>query len=230
MILKILGTRGKIEAKRPGHVMHSGLLVDDKILCDLGEQEFLKYNPKAVFITHLHPDHAFFIEGNKEIKINVPVYAPEKSEKLKSIKVISKPVEIKGYLFLPIPTLHSLKLKSQGYLIEKDNKRVLYTGDVAWIEKQHHDKFHNLDLVITEGSYIRKGGMIRRDPKTGMIYGHTGIPDLVNLFKPFTKHIVFMHFGTWFMHDTQKAEKEIMALENQGLKLEIAHDGKEYTV
>ena len=230
MILKILGTRGKIEEKRPGHVKHSGILVDNKILFDLGEQEFLKYNPESIFITHLHPDHAFFVEGNKEIKINIPVYAPEKSEKLKSIKIISKPLETNGYRFIPIPTLHGLKIKSQGYIIEKDNKRVLYTGDVAWIEKQHYDKFASLDLVITEASYIRKGGMIRRDAKTGKIYGHTGIPNLVNLFKSFTRRIVFMHFGTWFMKDVLTARKKIIEMENKELELNIAYDGKEYVV
>jgi len=50
---------GEIRKSCPYHSKHPGVLIDEKILLDIGEEEFLKYKPEYVFITHLHPDHAF---------------------------------------------------------------------------------------------------------------------------------------------------------------------------
>lgn len=60
MKIKILGTRGKIEPKAEDHVNHTGFLIDDKILIDVGERKYMDNQPKAVVFTHFHPDHAFF--------------------------------------------------------------------------------------------------------------------------------------------------------------------------
>lgn len=223
MKIEILGTRGEIESTTPYHSKHSGILIDSEILVDLGEKEYLEYNPKCIFITHLHPDHAIFI--TEEIgEINVPVYAPELSDKLQGIRKISESVKINSYKILPIPTIHSKLVKSVGYLIEKDNRKVLYTGDMIWIKKEYHNKIKDLDLVITDGSFIRDKGMIRRDKDTGQIYGHNGIPNLVKLFNRFTKHIVFTHFGEWFYKDVGESRKKIASLEND-VKLDVAYDG-----
>ena len=61
MKLRILGTRGEIKSSAPRHSKHSGVLIDGKLMLDVGEKEFLDLKPGCVFITHLHPDHAFFI-------------------------------------------------------------------------------------------------------------------------------------------------------------------------
>lgn len=213
MKIKILGTRGEIESTLPKHSKHSGVLIDNKIMFDLGEKEFLKYKPKAIFITHLHPDHAFSIIN--PTKINIPIYAPENFAGQK-IRLLKKKIKIDGYAIIPIPTHHSKLVKSTAYLIEKKPDKILYTGDVIWINKEHHHLLQNLDLVITEGSFIRKGGMIRRD-KSGKLYGHAGIPNLIRLFAPFTKNILFMHFGSWFYKDTEKAHQKIARLGEENL-------------
>jgi glyoxylase-like metal-dependent hydrolase (beta-lactamase superfamily II) len=61
MNIKILGTRGEIKVSAPYHSRHSGVLIDNTLLLDCGEPEFLDYKPQAILITHLHPDHAFFV-------------------------------------------------------------------------------------------------------------------------------------------------------------------------
>ncbi len=226
MKIKILGTRGEIKASAPYHIKHSGLLVDNKILFDLGEKDFLKYKPKYIFITHLHPDHAFFVRKGEEFKTEI--YAPEKYKDLK-IKVLSGKtiVAVNSFSIMAIPTIHSKRVKSCAYLIKKGKQKILYTGDMIWINKKYHKFLKDLDLVITEGSFIRNGGMIRREKKTAEIYGHNGIPDLIKLFKKFTKNILFVHFGSWFYKDIKEARKKLQKLgEESGLKVYIGHDGK----
>ncbi len=39
MKIKILGTRGKIEPQAKNHINHTGFLLDDKILIDVGRRE-----------------------------------------------------------------------------------------------------------------------------------------------------------------------------------------------
>lgn len=228
MKIKILGTRGKIEAKAPKHSRHSGILIDDKILIDVGEKSYLKYNPSYIFFTHLHPDHAWFVETKEFFNPSAQVYSPEKNYLIKSYSIIEEPVTIEDYHIIPVPTIHSIKVKSQGYIIEKNNKRVLYTGDMVWIEKKYYPLLEDLHLVITDGSFIRKGGGVRR--KDDHIFGHNGIPDLVKFFSRFTKHILFVHFGTWFMEDVKEARKKILDLQQDHLKIDIGFDGKEIDV
>ena len=230
MNVKILGTRGEVKPSTQYHSKHSGVLIDKKLLFDLGEKEFLKENPDYIFITHLHPDHAFFVLKDQKINTDIPIYAPENSKKVK-IKILFKKKKLDSYCITPIPTTHSLKVKSQAYMIEKNKKRILYTGDMIWIEKKYHYLLKNLDLVITEGSFFRKGGMIRKDKKTGKIYGHNGIPNLINLFKKFTNKIVLIHFGNWFYKNINKSRKKIKRLAKENsVEIIVGYDGLEINV
>ena len=229
MIIRILGTKGEIQAQAPKHRKHSGVLIDRKILIDVGEFEFLKYKPELILITHFHPDHAFFAKRGEIGKINIPIYGPEHLNQTNQIKIATGRLKWNGHIITPIPTIHSVKVKSQGYIIEKNRKRIFYSGDLITIEKQFFYLLRKLDLVITEGSFFRKGGLVRRS-ESGKLYGHEGIPNLVFFFRPFTQRIVFTHFGTWFMKNVAAAREKIKLLEDRGLTLEIADDGIEYEI
>lgn len=231
MKIKILGTRGEIKVSAPYHSRHSGVLIDTTLLLDCGEPEFLDYKPQAILLTHLHPDHAFFVRHHEKLpQTQGPWYAPEEYDHA-GIIVPTEPFTIAGYRITPIPTIHSIKVMSQAYLIEKDGKKMLYTGDMIWIEKQYHHLLHKCDVIITESSHIREGGLVRRDPATEKIYGHTGVPNLMHLFKQFTNTLVLMHFGSWFFKDIEKARKELTDLATQhGITIIIGHDGLEITI
>jgi ribonuclease BN (tRNA processing enzyme) len=231
MHITILGTRGEIEQTAPYHSRHSGILIDETLMVDLGEREFLDRVPKAVLITHLHPDHAYFVRaGEERPPAAIPIFAPE-GYKDTAVTVLDEPKTIAGCSVTPVPSHHSLKVRSQAYLIARGSTKILYTGDLVWINKDYHPLFAGLDLVITEASYFRKGGLIIRDKTTGQIYGHTGLPDLVRLFKDYCRHIVLVHFGGWFYKDIGQARAAIRELGRaNGVVLEAGHDNQEIVV
>lgn len=225
MKMTILGTRGEIKESAPYHAKKSGVLINDELLLDCGDERFLAYNPKAILITHLHPDHAFFVCSGHYQKIKQPLYAPEEY-KDEPIAVTAKPWMLGDYHITPIPTIHSLKVKSNAYLVEYRGTRFLYTGDMIWIEKKYHHLFGKLDFVITEASWMRKGGLVRRDKETGAIFGHTGVPDLIALFKEYTATMIFVHFGSWFFKDMKKARQTFKQLAKKNdLKIIVGYDG-----
>lgn len=224
MKLILLGTRGEIEESAPYHSKRSGVLVDNKILLDCGQQQFLAYGPKAILITHLHPDHAYFVREHEAPETKAPIYAPEDYDLYANMRITKKPFKIGDYRITPIPTIHSLKVKSNAYLIEHKDKRILYTGDMIWIEKKYQHLLKNLDLVITEASFMRIGGMVRR--KNNKIYGHTGVPNLIKIFKPHTSVMLFVHFGAWFYKDIKKARMEFKRLaQENALEIIVGYDG-----
>ncbi len=219
MRIKILGTRGEIKERRPRYTKQSGILIDGVLLLDLGEQSFLKYHPKWILLTHLHPDHAYFVrKGKEEIpKTTATLYGPEKKRRV-PIELLKKKKRLGPFTITPIPTHHSKLVKSQAYLIKKGKKTILYTGDLVWINKEYHHLFRHVDLIITEASFFREGGMIRKDPETGKLFGHAGVPNLVRTFRKYTKKILFVHFGSWFYKNVKASRKKLC---NLGKKNEI---------
>jgi glyoxylase-like metal-dependent hydrolase (beta-lactamase superfamily II) len=226
MKIKVLGTRGEIEESAPRHSRHSGMLLDGRLLFDLGEKEFLDSKPERVFITHLHPDHAFFVV--EPAPLGLPVFAPETRADLPEVKPFPGEMSYRGYAIRAIPTHHSLKVKSTAYLVERGGRRLLYTGDMFWINKEYHPLLERLDLVVTEASFIRQGGMIRRDKATGVAYGHGGVPNLIKLFAEFTRNILLVHFGAWFYEDARSSRRALAALGKEyGVCVRTGYDGYE---
>ena len=223
MKIKILGTRGKIEPSAPKHIRHTGFLIDDKILVDVGEPEYMENNPEAIVFTHFHPDHAFFVFKKEKITPEIPLFGPEENELIPKLQVVKKKFSIHGYSFTPIPVIHALRLKSLGYIIEKGGKRVFITGDVAWIEKANLQDLPKMDLVITEATFIKKGGRINR--KADKIFGHTGVPNLIHLLGPLTSKIAFCHYGNWFFEDVQESKRMIKSLQEEA-ELIPTYDGQ----
>src|SRR5665647_193461 len=101
MKIKVLGTRANIKLQHTLHSKHTGILCDHKIMLDMGEKEFLSEKPAAIFITHLHPDHAFFKNGQESLnpENHFLIYAPENPDNLKNVKVLKKneTVYFEGY-------------------------------------------------------------------------------------------------------------------------------------
>jgi ribonuclease BN (tRNA processing enzyme) len=229
MHLQVLGTRGEIKESAPWHTRHSGVMVDGRLLLDLGEREYLDLHPEVVLITHLHPDHAFFVTG--EAATEVPIYAPEESHSQVEVQILPKELTWDRYTIHSLPTHHSKLVRSVALVVKDGTHTICYTGDIIWLNREYHRFLKNLDLVITDGSYIRKGGMVRKDKESGRLYGHTGIPDLIHLFSEFTDRIYFVHFGSWFFKDIRAAREKIRGLgDKYGVDARASRDGEEIEI
>lgn len=223
MKIEFLGTRGKIKPSAPGYKNHTGILIDDQLLFDVGEEEFLEFPHQVIFFTHYHPDHAFFISAGESFEVATPHYGPESHPLLPHVRIFDSSLKWGDYRITSFPVIHALNLQSLGYVIEKDGKRVMLTGDVAWIEKGVLDKLPSMDLVCTEASFINKGGRINR--MDGKIYGHTGIPDLIRILSKVTRRIAFAHYGEWFFSFYPNGPQMIKEMATPGMELIPAKDG-----
>jgi ribonuclease BN (tRNA processing enzyme) len=229
MKIKILGTKGEIKPSSPYHTRHSGTLINGELLLDCGEKEFFDYDPLWILLTHLHPDHAVFLR--ETLQTDIPIYGPEPYMNCVLVRGIRTRLRLGSYTIFPIPTLHSQKVLSQGYLIRTKDCSLLYTGDLYAIKTSILKKYAPIDIVITEASFIRKGGLVKREKRTGKRYGHTGVPDLLSLFSSYTRIVLLIHFGSWFYHDTRHARRKLSALgSSYGMKVISAYDGLTVTL
>jgi ribonuclease BN (tRNA processing enzyme) len=227
MRVTILGSRGNITASALRYARHSGVLIDRDLLLDLGELAYLDYHPKFIFISHLHADHAAFLRT--PVELSAELYLPEEAKRFPAAHVISGPVAVGSYRVFPIPTIHSRLNRSFGYVVERNGHRLFYSSDIVEVDARYRRRLRNLDLVITDGSYMRRGGVVRVARATGARYGHAGIPDLVEYFRPFTTRIVVTHFGSWFYKDVAASVRKIEGLSDDGRVL-AAYDGMTLTL
>jgi phosphoribosyl 1,2-cyclic phosphodiesterase len=225
MRVEILGARANIPRSAPGYARHAGVLIDRRILLDLGEAAYLRRRPRHIFITHLHPDHAAFLTSS--MALTGSLHVPERTREAPSASVISRPLSIGGHRVIPVPTEHAVNARSVGYVVERGRRRIFYSSDMISIHRRYYSRLGKLDLVITDGSFIRRGGLVRRDPATGRRYGHAGIPNLVELFSRFTRRIVVTHLGSWFYADIRASMRRIAALGDDGnaVAVRAARDG-----
>ena len=222
MRVHVLGTRGEIARSAPRYRRHAGVLIDRRILLDLGERSYLRHRPEAIFISHLHPDHAAFLA--RPLAIDADVYLPEHARKLPAGKLITSPVAIGAYRVVPVPTEHSHRVRSMGFIVEKGRRRLFYSSDLVSIRPAYRSRLGRLDLVITDGSFMRRGGLVRTDPASGRRFGHAGLPELVDFFAAFTRRFVVTHFGSWFYADVPSARRRVAAL-GDGIRVSAAYDG-----
>jgi glyoxylase-like metal-dependent hydrolase (beta-lactamase superfamily II) len=227
MRINILGTRGEIARSAPRHRRHAGVLIDRRILLDFGEASYRRYRPKAIFISHLHPDHAVFVAT--PLAATCAVYVPEPTPALPSAIVLPGAVEIGPYRVVPVPTEHSHRVRSVGFIVEKGACRLFYSSDLVSVGRRSRAALGRLDLVITDGSFMRRGGLVRTDAATGLRYGHAGIPDLVQFFSRFSHQIIISHFGSWFYEDIPRARRRIATLSDV-VRVRAAFDGMVVTV
>ncbi|WP_202593853.1 MBL fold metallo-hydrolase [Desulfohalovibrio reitneri] len=207
------------------------MLIDGRMLVDAGEPEFMLREPDWLLLTHLHPDHAWFARKPGKTSVDRPlaVYAPEKGPKVEGVayRVVDAPIGLGPYAVTPISTHHSLKVASQAYLIKRGGRKLLVTGDLIWINKEHHHLIEGSDLVITEASFLRKGGMVRRDDEDRPHLRPHRRSRPPQPLQGLTRTVCFIHFGSWFYKmGAEKARRTIRDLGGEeGVRALTGYDG-----
>jgi len=126
------------------------------ILNKLEKYNIDPYSIDAILITHTHVDH---IKGLPVLlkKINPCVYITEKMhpymEYLENFTIIDKETfNIKDLSIEVIKTSHDTE-DSVGYIVNHNNKSIVYITDTGYINKKYYDTLKNKNMYIMESNH-----------------------------------------------------------------------------
>lgn len=109
----------------------------------------------AILITHTHIDH---VKGLKVFtnKYKTNVYISNKMKNdldyLENYQLIEEIINIKDLLINTIKTSHDTE-ESFGYVIESNNKSLVYITDTGYINEKYHKLLSNRNIYILESNH-----------------------------------------------------------------------------
>lgn len=170
----------------------------------------------AVFITHHHFDHFWGIGDLDQLhwvgKDNFKVYCPESTKKnvdehlswlSLNFIVIKEKMNFQDLSVTPFKIKHSSYLDMYGYIIEANNKKIIYAPDLLDVEKKELEKTLDADLLIADGQYIL-GKYIEDED-------HAGGEKLCSLIDSFKAKKVWLvaYSEYWYKLSAEEATKKL---------------------
>ena len=126
------------------------------IITKLNEMNIKPNDLDAILITHVHSDH---IKGLQVLSkhINATIYMTKKMypylDYVNNYKFIeSDTIKIKDILVEVIKTSHDAD-DSVGYIVNNDNKSVVYITDTGYINKKYFNTLKNRNIYIFESNH-----------------------------------------------------------------------------
>lgn len=242
----------------------SSLLIDDKILIDLGPDFITSLNMyhkditkiKYVLQTHPHSDHFdaghFVTRWTEYATINAPhlnIVASEKcfnkmSEMIKNNENIdifnakwqkdlnisitqlrhSQSIKLEDYTITAVESLHDTNQGSLLYLIEKDNKKLLYATDTTPFSKKALNllKSQKLDCLIldhTYGNVENCDGHLNKKQFLEELEKLSNLQAITKTTKIYATHI--SHEGCPYHEEMEKQTKGLYKVAFDGLNVKI---------
>jgi phosphoribosyl 1,2-cyclic phosphodiesterase len=236
MKLTFLGTRGYIDSRTKLHYMHTSLKVayrGKEVIIDCGEdwlERIDEMNPKALVITHAHPDHV----GGLKQGAPCPVYATKETWEviqdydIKDRRVIfpRKPFTVKGIVFDAFKVAHSTRAPAVGFRIMAGNATIFYAPDLVYIQDRKH-ALSGVKMYVGDGSTITRS-MVRKPGRE--LIGHTTLgTQLTWCRREGVPKVIFTHCGSEIVEgngNTVRAKIRSLA-KDRNMEAEIACDGRE---
>ncbi|HZD03421.1 MAG TPA: MBL fold metallo-hydrolase [Longimicrobiales bacterium] len=238
MKLTFLGTRGEIETRNDRHRRHTSTEVSyegHRVIVDWGEDWRGKLNdhrPRAVVVTHAHPDHAWGLKDGAPC----PVWATEAAwEEMESYPLDDRhTVEprkafepARGIAFEAFTVEHSIRAPAVAYRITAGRVSVFYAPDLVYIHDRE-DALRGCDLYVGDGATLDRDMFVRR--RDDRLIGHTPFrTQLTWCRKEGVPRAIVTHCGSQIVKGDERtlgAKLREMAQE-RGVEAEIAHDGME---
>lgn len=236
MKLTFLGTRGYIEARSRRHRRHTALEVSyrgRRVMIDCGEDwlgELEELSPRAVVVTHAHPDHV----GGLTEGAPCPVWATEEAwEGMDGFPLEDRhtveprePFTIHGITFEAFTVEHSTRAPAVGYRVTAGRVTIFYVPDVVYVHERG-EALQGAKLYVGDGATLTRS-MVRKQGEN--LIGHTPVrTQLTWCRKEGVPRMIVTHCGSGIVEGDERtlgAQLREMAGE-RGVEAEIAHDGME---